>query len=398
MKIQDVKVLQEVLLFGLDISIWSGRKKLKPEDLGVVDLPPEQLVSLGSKRICDPETTKVFDRLKRRAIRACEEVGVRFLGGYAVPVSRSVELADKLDAIEREFVDARTIFCKDYDKNIQEWLDQDWIVANPNFRAALEVAITPVKVVESRLGCHYTACRLAPAGDQPVLNRGLEKEVSGLAGQLFREIAQAAREALESSFLGKQSIGQRAVNALKKMQSKLASLSFLNPQVASVAQTFDDVLMRLPDKGDVEGQDFQLVLSLMMNLSDESKIIELARGFHAAAMGVQMAEDEPEIDFETPAQAGVEESATASLPQTSTQETPVDLGEADPLPDLSPQLETGIETDSNNEWSHLGQLSTAQALEPVVEATPIAQPTIETTNLKVVPPEAPPLQSSQVWF
>lgn len=40
MKIQDVKVLQEVLLFGLDISIWSGRKKLKPEDLGVVDLLP----------------------------------------------------------------------------------------------------------------------------------------------------------------------------------------------------------------------------------------------------------------------------------------------------------------------------------------------------------------------
>ena len=394
MKIQDVKVLQEVLLFGLDISIWSGRKKLKPEDLGVVSLPPEQLVSLGSKRICDPETTKVFDRLKRRAIRACEEVGVRFLGGYAVPVSRSVELADKLDVIEREFADARSVFCKDYDKNIKEWLAQDWIVANPNFKSALEVAITPVGVVESRLGCHYTACRLAPAGgDQPILNRGLEKEVSGLAGQLFREIAQAAREALESSFLGKQSIGQRAVNALKKMQSKLASLSFLNPQVATVAQTFDDVLMRLPDKGDVEGQDFQLVLSLMMNLSDETKILELARGFHAASMGVQMADDEPELEPEPPVQIDAVVDSNALIDSTSNVQEVITVMpvNADPLPITH--------SEAAEEWAHLSQPSTTPAETKAAEVVATEETITPTMTDPVVAPTALPTQSqSVVWF
>ena len=394
MKIQDVKVLQEVLLFGLDISIWSGRKKLKPEDLGVVDLPPEQLVSLGSKRICDPETTKVFDRLKRRAIRACEEVGVRFLGGYAVPVSRAVELADKLDVIEREFVDARSVFCKDYDKNIQEWLAQDWIVANPNFRSALEVAITPVGVVGSRLGCHYTACRLAPAGgDQPILNRGLEKEVNGLAGQLFREIAQAAREALESSFLGKQSIGQRAVNALKKMQSKLASLSFLNPQVATVAQTFDDVLMRLPDKGDVEGQDFQLVLSLMMNLSDETKILELARGFHMASMGVQMADDEPELETEPP--VPIDAVVVSSVQIVSTAKPDQVIPEIPENAENSPITYS----ESAEEWAHLSQPSTTPAEVKAVEVVVREETIAPAMTNPVVATTAPPAQSqSVVWF
>jgi hypothetical protein len=52
----DFTVLDRLVAVHLDVRIWSGRKKLTAEDLSLgAEVPPEDLVSLGSKRICDPE-------------------------------------------------------------------------------------------------------------------------------------------------------------------------------------------------------------------------------------------------------------------------------------------------------------------------------------------------------
>ena len=49
-------VLDRLVAVNLDVRIWSGRKKLTAEDLSLgADVPPEDLVSLGSKRVCDPD-------------------------------------------------------------------------------------------------------------------------------------------------------------------------------------------------------------------------------------------------------------------------------------------------------------------------------------------------------
>ena len=81
------QITDQLTLVMLDIRIWSGRKKLRPEDLRLSgdEIPPEDLVSLGSKRVCDPESLKAFYRLKQSAERACLRVGTRFLGGFAIP-------------------------------------------------------------------------------------------------------------------------------------------------------------------------------------------------------------------------------------------------------------------------------------------------------------------------
>ena len=62
----DITVLDRLLAINLDISLWSARKKLTSEDFGDVELPPDDLASLGSKRICDPERLRVFNALKAR--------------------------------------------------------------------------------------------------------------------------------------------------------------------------------------------------------------------------------------------------------------------------------------------------------------------------------------------
>lgn len=53
--------LRDVIVVSLNVRIWSGRKKLRPEDLTATGrLPPKELVSLGSKRLCHPDTLRPF--------------------------------------------------------------------------------------------------------------------------------------------------------------------------------------------------------------------------------------------------------------------------------------------------------------------------------------------------
>lgn len=79
----DITVLKQLTALRLDVNIWSARKKLTPADFGTLDLPPEKLASLGSKKVCNPEDLRVFATLKARAISLLDRHGIRFLGGCA---------------------------------------------------------------------------------------------------------------------------------------------------------------------------------------------------------------------------------------------------------------------------------------------------------------------------
>ena len=60
----DIRILESLLALNLDISLWSARKKLTLEDFGNVELPPDDLATLGSKRIAPPENLRIFGTLK----------------------------------------------------------------------------------------------------------------------------------------------------------------------------------------------------------------------------------------------------------------------------------------------------------------------------------------------
>jgi hypothetical protein len=108
-----ITTLDKLVICHIDCAIWSGRKKLRPEDLQLANgsqLPPKDVASLGSKKICDPEALAQFDRLKKEAQRLCEQVGVRFLGGYAIPDTRIDQLLPELDRIGQEFARVKQSF------------------------------------------------------------------------------------------------------------------------------------------------------------------------------------------------------------------------------------------------------------------------------------------------
>ena len=53
-------------------------------DLGNPNLHPDELASLGSKRVCNPEELMIFKTLKARATSLLERTGIRFLNGWAI--------------------------------------------------------------------------------------------------------------------------------------------------------------------------------------------------------------------------------------------------------------------------------------------------------------------------
>lgn len=271
----DVKVLNRVICFTLDgIHLWSGRKKLRATDLKIRDgeLPPSDLASLGSKKICNPDDLSVFEKLKRRAHRACEKVGIRFLGGYAVPEDKADDLAKELDALSLEFVGKKSDFITNYSQRTQ-----DWITVHPGWEESIKSAITPVSEVDGQLSFAWHAFRVTEAvqdaGDTPAaLNSGLSKTIGGLSSQLFSEVAKMADEVMEKTLMGRESVTQRALSPIRTIRGKLAGLAFLDKRVRPVIDIIDHVMQGLPGAGKIEGVSLSALHGLVFLLSSEDRM------------------------------------------------------------------------------------------------------------------------------
>ena len=122
--ISDIRILDNLLALNLDISLWSARKKMTVEDFGGAELPPEDLASLGSKRIADPSSLKIFSTLKARAFSFLDRHGVRFMSGWAIPEEKAGAIIQELVAIRDEFLREKEAFLADYDESVKAWIDK----------------------------------------------------------------------------------------------------------------------------------------------------------------------------------------------------------------------------------------------------------------------------------
>jgi hypothetical protein len=295
------KILQGLVLVHLSFSVWSGKKKLKPEDLKGANLPPDKLASLGSKRIFAPDALKVFATLKRQAERACEEVGVRFLGGYAIPEEKLTPLMEKMKQVEESFATAKTDFLSAYDDNLKDWLTEagEWseIVAR---------AVEPASRVAERLACGFTIFKVEAPGDVTAATETLEHQVSGLADQLIHEIGALAKSTWEESYRGRTSVTRKALRPLKAILDKLSSLSFVGPdKISGLIANVNAALSTVPRSGPVTGATLMGLVGVLCELSDIA-------GFITTEEREEMLQPllEPEVE---PAIPTVEPSKTTTI-------------------------------------------------------------------------------------
>lgn len=275
------QILNNLVLVSLECSLWSGSKKLRPEDLGGVNLPPGKLASLGTKKVFDPESLKVFSNLKRRAERSLSEIGVRFGGsGYAIPEAKLDSVHATILQCEKEFAAAKEIFLVEYDSKLEAWLQEnaEW---EGIFRKAVESASSAYD--KMRFGCTIFKIGEPVACSLPV-QETLVKRVGGLYGQLMVEIEQAAKEALKI-FYGRTEVRtevtRRALSPINDIKTKLEGLMFLNPsEIGGLMMIINAALAAVPKSGPINGA----VLAGLHSVLHQMAGIE---GFVAAAAQIK---------------------------------------------------------------------------------------------------------------
>ena len=181
-------VLNDMLAINLDVNIWSARRKLNPEDFKHAQLPPEQLASLGSKKICDPKELKIFGTLKSRAVSLLDKTGVRFLGGWAIPNDKADEVTQALQDIADEYYTAKSAFMQNYDKAITDWINN-----NKGWEKVISSSVVSADYVSKRIAFNWQTFKVASPSKQTSLQAGLYTEVKELGTTLFDEIATTCR-------------------------------------------------------------------------------------------------------------------------------------------------------------------------------------------------------------
>jgi Protein of unknown function (DUF3150) len=315
-------ILDQVVLIKVDTTIYGARKKLNKEDLVLADgskLPPEDLASLGSKRLLDPERLSVFNRLKKEAERICLRVGTRFLGGFIVPVSAAAQVTAELDRISGDFAQARTEFLDGYDAAVQ-----DWMVKHPEFASIIEKAIDSVALVATRLAFDYLVVSVALPEQMPKQEvERLESKIGSLSEQMFHEIAVDANLLVEQSLLGKEQVTRNALRPIKRIRDKLDGLSFLDHRVAPVVVTIDELLGKIPNRGSIEGSLLQEILATAMLLADPDKTRRHGEGLLATQASEVTSDADTDVE-ESVDPAELESSLQPALPASVIVETVAD--------------------------------------------------------------------------
>jgi len=241
-------ILDQLAIIKIEATLWSGRKQLRPEDLILGDgsrLPPRDLASLGSKRIADPRDIQVFARLKKEGERCCQKVGSRLIGGYAIPESRLDAVVQQLDLIRQRFEAARFDFLSRYDQAILDWANQ-----HPDFKDVIRRSVDPVTKVASLLDFDYVVFRLKPAD---ALDQSLERKLKALPKILMGEVALEARTFAAESLIGKSVVTRRVVAPLRRIRDKIKGLAFLDGSLQGWVDALDELLDRLPHRGEIRG-------------------------------------------------------------------------------------------------------------------------------------------------
>lgn len=269
----DIKILDSLLALNLNISVWSARKKMCLGDIGDAELPPEDLASLGSKRIADPDSLKIFTTLKARAFNYLDRHGIRFMSGWAIPEDKAGDIIDELIRIRETFLREKEGFLADYDQSIENWINKHCKWGN-----IIRESTVGSDYVRSRLSFTWQLYKVAPLTEHgnpnAVSESGLSDEVEGLAGTLFNEIANSANEIWEKVYFGKNTVTHKALSPLKTLYQKLCGLTFVEPHVAPVASLIQTAINSIPAKGNISGKDILLLQGVVSMLRDPSSMLQ----------------------------------------------------------------------------------------------------------------------------
>lgn len=276
-----VAALENLTVLSLTMPVWSGTKVMTPSELNAAGgtALPTTLVTNGGKKVIDPKQLNVFSALRRQAHRLLGSQGVAFAGGaYAIPNNLADAIMQKLELIINEYEHARDDFLANYDKYVEEWIAQ-----NPGYEALLRAGVLTQAEVEKKFGAYYTTLKLSTS--TPRDRERADQVVEDLGSKALDEVSKDAAD-YARSILTKSEVSRRGLNRIRLLRDKLYGLGFLSSAITPVVRLIDNVLGKIPMKGDLQGSVASEWKALIMLLANREMLGQFANGeiaFQASA-------------------------------------------------------------------------------------------------------------------
>jgi len=238
-----ITALDAVVLVQVDIraSDLSGKVE-RIRDLPTENMPPANLVSAGVRHFCDPSLKTVFNTIRKAAERACAEVGIPLLKGWAIPKDKAAKLDDTLRKLAVDF----NIKADDLVRRLPTAYTE-WEEANPGWEDLLRRDRPDPKDVRPRYRFRHVLYRMRPAADDidDPLNEGLGITRGSLLEAILDDVAGKSGEVLEKHFAGKAQVNGRVMTTIGVLANKLRSFAMVDPLVIPVASMIGDVLAQI---------------------------------------------------------------------------------------------------------------------------------------------------------
>lgn len=253
--------------------IWTGERSLARDDLESVDgLPPAAITKLGTKDVFDKEKLQVFHRLKREAERELLATGFPFLGGIAIPITEAERATSVLNDVKNRFETERDQFVAQYDSNLESF-----IAAYPDFADKLRQAALGVGEVKARLSFDWVPIQVGAVKDNAAMAEVLQKTADGLAGTLYKEISKMAQEIQKQYLKDRTVVDGKFLRCFANVRRKMAALAFVDDGIQPLVDTIDQVIAEVPEGVKIGGLHLITLKSLLVVLSDEHQMQELAK-------------------------------------------------------------------------------------------------------------------------
>lgn len=257
-----VNVHEKIAVFSIaDTHIWSGQRSNSELDfkLGADGkLPPKEArASLGTKNIVKPSTLSPFYRAKDKMVTLLQDNGVRYLGGYAVPLEKAGEIQTRLNEAVSEFNLAKTEFLAKYDALVDEWAS-----SIPEYGERIRAEAPSVEEVGKSLQAAVSVFRVMPLDGEEAIAAD-----ENLSNQLFVEVNGAARALYKDSFRGKTEVTRRVFAAIYRLSEKLRNLSFLDQRALPMAEEVEKRLSAFGKHGPYTGHEFTELANIVLMLA-----------------------------------------------------------------------------------------------------------------------------------
>ena len=259
------RIFEQSLGLILDISIWSGSKTLKAEDFQGYELPPEELVSLGSKRLHSKDSFKPIQAIRTKAVSVLEATGISLYGGrvWVIPDHAKSDVEASLQALALEFQQEKDAFLRNFYTTQEEWLEK-----NNKWASILRPYLDTPESVSKRFGFSWRIFRMGTA--EPGDNLA-ETITHDLRNNLLREVATLAEDAYQS-LKDRDRATFKNLNRLDKLTDKLRGLSFITPASTVIESELSGILDERDAQGALEGPGLFRLVRLLVQLKS-SKVL-----------------------------------------------------------------------------------------------------------------------------